>query len=310
VTTRRAFTLIELLVVIAIIAVLVGLLLPAVQKVREAASRMSCSNNLKQIGLAYHNYHGTFGSFPPSASNSQTAPTGWGTYLLPYIEQDNLYKAYNLNAPFFYTNAAAGIDNQAVTETPIKILQCPSAPDNHDYKNYSLPPPYNFVSWNGSSSDYGPLVGVDMFFLAPFLNFPPTYSLEGALRPDRKIRIADILDGTSNTLLTAEIAARPTLWQGRTQVNDRVTYFSGAGGWGDATSGNAQLYGSSQDGTTNPGTCGINCSNDFGMYAFHSGGANALFADGSVHFLKENIDITVLVALITRAGSETPTQDF
>jgi prepilin-type processing-associated H-X9-DG protein len=299
-----------LLVVIAIIAVLVGLLLPAVQKVREAANRMSCSNNLKQVVLAYQNYHGTFGSFPPATSNSQTSPTGWATYLLPYIEQDNLYKKYNFSAPFFYTNPQFGIDNQSVTETPIKTLQCPSAPSDHDYMNYSLPPPFNFVSWNGSSSDYGPMIGVDPFFLAPFLGLTVGDNLQGALQPDKGKRIADILDGTSNTILTVEIAARPNLYQNGHLIQNRVTYFSGAGGWGDATSGNAQLYGSSADGTINPGTCGINCSNDFGMHGFHSGGANAAFADGSVHFLKQNIDIKVLVALITRAGGETITQDY
>src|SRR5437870_842137 len=153
---RRAFTLIELLVVIAIIAVLIGLLLPAVQRVREAASRISCSNNLKNIGLAYHNYHDSYMAFPFSASNSSTAPAGWATYILPYLEQDPLYQKYTFAAPFFYANSMAGIDNQSVVNNSLKILECPSAPPDHFYQNYSLPPPYNYVSWSGSSADYGP----------------------------------------------------------------------------------------------------------------------------------------------------------
>jgi prepilin-type N-terminal cleavage/methylation domain-containing protein/prepilin-type processing-associated H-X9-DG protein len=300
---RRAFTLIELLVVIAIIAVLIGLLLPAVQKVRETANRLTCTNNLKQIALAYHNYHDSHDGFPFSASNSMTAPAGWGIYILPYLEQDPLYRSYNLAAPFFYTNMSQGIDNQKVVNTPLKMMQCPTAPPDHSYRNYSLPPPFNFVSWSGSSADYGPEIGVDPNFLAPYLMLPSGENLDGVLQPDKSIRIRDITDGTSNTLLICEIAGRPNVWQAGHEGSG-VTYFSGAGGWGDATSGNARLYGSSYDGTMFPGTCGINCSNDFGLYAFHLGGANVAFADGSVHFLNATIDIRTLVALITRAGGE------
>jgi prepilin-type processing-associated H-X9-DG protein len=148
------------------------------------------------------------------------------------------------------------------------------------------------------------VIGIDPFFLAPFLNLSASANLQGALQPDANIKIADITDGTSNTLLIAEIAARPNLYRAGVPVANGYTYFSGAGGWADATSGNARLYGSSQDGTTNPGACGINCSNDFGLYSFHAGGANVVFCDGSVHFLPASIDINVLAALITRAGDE------
>ena len=111
---RPAFTLIELLVVIAIIAILIGLLLPAVQKVREAAARMQCTNNLKQLGLAIHNWAGDNNhAFPPSYISDQTKPAGWGTYVLPYIDQGPLFKRYTFDAPFFYVNTMFGIDNHS-----------------------------------------------------------------------------------------------------------------------------------------------------------------------------------------------------
>src|SRR5262245_42074899 len=117
---RTAFTLIELLVVIAIIAILIGLLLPAVQKVREAAARMKCSNNMKQLGLAFHSYANTNSDKFPAAYVFTTSPSNahaWGVYLLPHIEQDNLFKQYNLNVPF-----VVGA-NATVIATPVKTFQ-------------------------------------------------------------------------------------------------------------------------------------------------------------------------------------------
>src|SRR5438094_7222490 len=127
---RRGFTLIELLVVIAIIAILIGLLLPAVQKVREAASRMACANNLKNLGLAAHNYHDAQKKFPPGAGGPlgpsfpqylQLKHHGLGTYLLPYLEQDALFRQYRWDASWFDP------PNQPVVNTQLIIWQCPSA---------------------------------------------------------------------------------------------------------------------------------------------------------------------------------------
>jgi prepilin-type N-terminal cleavage/methylation domain-containing protein len=151
---RRGFTLIELLVVIAIIAILIGLLLPAVQKIREAAARMSCSNNLHQLGLAVHNYHDTNGYFPNAGTAN--AHWGWGTYLLPYIEQDNLYRQLNPPDPFNntaavvmppVTNATIG----AFLQSRIKTYLCPSDPvDNNPNVSFQ----------NYGKSNYVAMVGV------------------------------------------------------------------------------------------------------------------------------------------------------
>src|SRR5262245_46848364 len=159
---RAGFTLVELLVVIAIIAVLIGLLLPAVQKVRDAAARVQCQNNLKQLGLAYHNYADTNdSSFAPSMISDGTRTVGWGIFLLPYIEQDNLYKRYSFAAPFFFSNAAAGIDNQSVANTPIKVWLCPAAPSRTGPYSYTFNfPGFPAISWQAYPADYSPVASV------------------------------------------------------------------------------------------------------------------------------------------------------
>ncbi len=313
---RSAFTLIELLVVIAIIAILIGLLLPAVQKVREAASRMQCTNNLKQIGLAYQNYHGTYQKFPPGADNNPATTHGWGLPLLPYIEQDNLYKQYDLTRPFALGVGGAP-ENQAVSSTKVKIYVCPSNPGANDPAfNYTLFFGPFSASWAAMAGDYGPYRGVQSD-LATFAGIP-TGALAGALEPDKTTRIADMTDGTSNTVFIVEIAGRPNLWRaGKKTPAPPQTYSSGSGGWNDATTGNASLYGSPADGgpvcTSLPGTpcappatrtCVVNCSNEYGLYAFHPGVANALLGDGSVRGFSASTSPTVMASYVTRGNGE------
>jgi prepilin-type N-terminal cleavage/methylation domain-containing protein/prepilin-type processing-associated H-X9-DG protein len=343
---RRAFTLIELLVVIAIIAILIGLLLPAVQKVREAAARMSCGNNLKQIGLAFHVYlDSSDQTFPfpglPSDVALNTDPNwpnaahAWGTRLLPYIEQDNLYKRYD------FTQAFCAPANVSVISTHLKVMQCPSTPTpNRSYTASSAP---LGLSWTASASDYCATsgIGIDIWnnVLQPrgYGPAPAAAARDGLLRTSNTglaTRLGGVTDGTSNTILVGELAGRPDIWRagkftpgvvsftsGRTLVG-RVT--SVGAGWGDPFNGHNVIDGAPYDGGPFPfsplikfGPCVINCLNHNGtgglsgdhpghggLYSFHTGGAQAVFADGSVHFLSAGMKTEVFVFMVTRAGGE------
>jgi prepilin-type N-terminal cleavage/methylation domain-containing protein len=300
---RDAFTLIELLVVIAIIGVLVGLLLPAVQKVREAAARAKCQNNLKQIGLAYHNYESANGGFAPCCMMNVGQPVGWGLFILPFIEQDNLYRQFNLAYPFYDTMNS---NNQAVANTQIPIFNCPSAPTRSGPYTAMYMMGSMMVTGQAYPADYSSILGIDQS-LANYLGLTVS-QLSGALQPDINTKITSILDGTSNTMLIKEIAGKAELYQDQKDARQQLSgNYGGFGGWCDPTSSCSMMYGSSADGLTTPGTCHTNCSNDYGFNSFHPMGANHVFCDGSVRFITSSTDIYIVCALITKQGGEVNT---
>jgi len=339
---KRGFTLIELLVVIAIIAILIALLLPAVQQAREAARRTQCKNNMRQIGLAFHNYHDVHTRFPQPAMIGVTVSSGlvirsgvsWCTMLLPFIEQANVYNNYNTNSsPFDPANAAA-------VRTIINGFICPSVPRSGNTYTLAVPAgvdldasgpfpalgaPLNMVS---GVLDYDTLDGVFSGFATVAYTGQPavggrsgwgTWSIRVLDIPSLSSggdggNLRDITDGTSNTILVGEVANRAVLIRkGRTipltDPEAQVQAISGSGTWADLFKGDTWISGKLYDGTgSSGGPCAINCSNfrNAGMYSFHTGGAQITLADGSARFVSENVSAYVLASLITRAGGEVP----
>ncbi len=302
---RDGFTLIELLVVIAIIAILIGLLLPAVQKVREAASRMSCTNNLKQMALACVNYEGTNQKFP--ASNTTSAPfNGWAALILPQLEQENVRNSYDMTANWY----------DAVNATPraatVKTFLCPSA-------NGSRPGLSDFAGapgspFSGAAWDYTNVAVVAPALLTylGYADGPLFANTWRGVMSSKGSAVAEITDGLSNTILVTEDANRPEFWVKGKRITDRAPMGYGAaaglgavfgGVWADHQKGFG-IDGASADGFTPVGECAINCTNSFEVYAFHPNGANAAMADGSVRFLRDTMTIRTLAALSTRAGNE------
>jgi prepilin-type N-terminal cleavage/methylation domain-containing protein/prepilin-type processing-associated H-X9-DG protein len=350
------FTLIELLVVIAIIAVLIGLLLPAVQKIREAANRMSCSNNLKQIGLALHNYHDANNSLPPAKVNSGSAQdatqnfygsqpgtfvvrgsknvakvyghTGF-TFLLPYIEQDNLYKQYDFSLPSTheawdgyagaaghmpqdlanFPNGVIGTTNEVVVGTYVKIYTCPSDSNPPPSENYSLSSGGNSGYWAYSGTNqrrsnylFGCYLATDYTS-----NYSPSSSSAGMFGTNSRCRFADVKDGLSNTIAVGE--ARQQMCS---------TYFGPRWGAGVHTSVHGYVpdprFHINYPAGLNPGDklCYYDGISDYrarlqyawGFGSWHSGGANFLFGDGSVHFLTDGMAFLTFKALNSINGGE------
>jgi prepilin-type processing-associated H-X9-DG protein len=285
---------------IAIIGVLIALLLPAVQAARESARRAACSNKLKQIGLALHQHHDTYGVLPPGRVDAPfTVPQGqiiegghsFFPFLLPYLEQEALARIYR------WDKRAQGPENQPVATMQLEVLQCPSA--EPDRWVTAVEDPVNY-SWGGKGAcgDYGGVREIDTGLVQLGL-VDQADDYRGVLTRNYLTRLAEITDGISQTLLATEYAGRPKLWRAGRPVPG--VYVSGAA-WvgGPLTFG----QGSSPDGAKKLGPCAINCTNDKEVYSFHPGGANTVFADGSVRILKATIDIRIFARLVTRAGGE------
>jgi prepilin-type N-terminal cleavage/methylation domain-containing protein len=256
----RGFSLIELLIVIALIGVVAGLVLAAVQRVREASRRTECLNRLRQQGLAVLNYESSTGRLPPGAVWGPFEPLGvpagaghgmW-VFLLPHIEQTPVAKRYRIDLSFDHA------DNQAAATARLTLLMCPSAD------------PGRIEEWDaprfGGVADYVPLEVNP--FLADLALVDPVTNFGGALPANKLIRLADIKDGTSTTLLLVEAAGRPGV------------------AWSSPLSpvGLRQVFG--------------------GRNGFHRGGTTVCLADGSTRFLPDSIDIRMLGRLATRAGGE------
>ena len=335
---RGGFTLFELLVVIAIIAVLIGLLLPAVQKVREAGSRLQCQNNLKQIGIALNGHLELLGRYPPGGANDQPpfgtdAPnsghwgSSWMVYILPYIEQDNIYREWQFSGQSGAFNAH---DNALISGIDIKTLSCPSSPLPHFRATNQGATVASLGNYVGIS---GAVPGLIPGFTETRINTLPCggeISGGGVMIPNGLLSTASITDGTTNTMAVSEQsnwitdntgkqqdwrATQPWGWYLGVKSPGIPPNFDNNGGDNREPGLTTIRYpinntpsGGWANDVTNTGV-GIggytaNCTGaNIPLNSTHSGGVNILLCDGSVRFLSNSTSMQVLAQLATRDDS-------
>jgi prepilin-type N-terminal cleavage/methylation domain-containing protein len=302
----RGFTLVELLVVIAIIAVLIGLLLPAVQKVREAAARSRCQNNLKQIGLGLHNYESAFKNFPMGVGNAYTGSAAmkydWQMQLLPYIEQEPLFQRFDPKIAYNVVNAS----NNAAQKTGVSVFQCPS----------SKTPLPKMTSCCGAFPGVEDVAATSYSALATHLTVPEgtaaiatagaggshlnrasTNRGSGLIFCQSKVKLAEVSDGLSNTFLASEVFS---------DYDDNYKQ-SVSGPTQQCPGKNCYLANYWSFGSHMTTAFGINTYAGYfasGVQSWHPSGAVFVFGDAHVSFLSESIDQAKLEALTTRSGDE------
>jgi prepilin-type N-terminal cleavage/methylation domain-containing protein/prepilin-type processing-associated H-X9-DG protein len=330
---RPAFTLIELLVVIAIIAILIGLLLPAVQKIRESANRLKCSNNLKQLGLALHNYEGVNGYFPPGRAAYPLVVSAQGR-ILSYIEQDNLDRGVDVTqVPLYNSNPAAfplPPGNYLASITPVKLFVCPSDPMNGRNPNAFATRPDGTVSTTDryAGINYVACIGSGDGSPDNTGTWWGQYKTSDGLFGQNPVTIGAVTDGLSNTAAFSESTmgngqpdtAGPTPTKAALQVltlpGSTVTSDANcaAGGTWSNMRGAKWINGHYADCNYNhhllPNDGRWDCSNashnpgQAAARSYHAGGVNLLLGDGSVRFVRNSIDPVTWRALGTRAGGE------
>jgi prepilin-type N-terminal cleavage/methylation domain-containing protein/prepilin-type processing-associated H-X9-DG protein len=307
--SRRGFTLIELLVVIAIIAILIGLLLPAVQKVREAAARLQSQNNLKQMGLAVHNHHDAIGHYPSGYQSTSTGPGvnpetldgppgwGWGTQLLPYLEQDALFRQLRLDLPAWDTA------NAALTRAPLKAFQCPAAPN--------ATPTIRVLSDSGGvlaewgRSHYVANVGQDEPWAYPAPDNTDAFWRRAATGPfyrNSKVRAGAVTDGLSNTVFLGEhTTVSDKTWVGVHPLAEVPTLDPARFPFTEPDGACTLVLVHSGPAPTEPGVIhppSFPTAHVCQMYGpWAGGGGNVLFGDGSVRFIPTRIALNTWAAL-------------